>query len=53
MSNENAKIVIVIGMEEKKLLEKEASLVGLPLSSYCRMILIKSVRDKIANETKN
>jgi len=46
MSNVNAKIVIMIGAEDKKLLEKEADRLGLPLSTYCRMLLIKTIKDR-------
>ncbi len=38
------RIIILLDKSEKELLEKEANHNSLPLSSYCRMILIQSLK---------
>jgi hypothetical protein len=43
MIKRNIRIIILVNEEEKGGLDKEADQLGLPLSVYCRMILIKSL----------
>lgn len=40
------RLVILIATSERETLEKEADQIGLPLSSYCRMIILKSLQNR-------
>ncbi len=42
-SKRGSRVIILLDENEKQGLDKEADKLGLPLSVYCRMLLIKSL----------
>lgn len=44
------RVIILLNKQEKEILDKEANRLGLPLGSFCRMILIQNLSVKDHND---